>query len=364
MKLNTFLLTRLTNQKLTASGFKHPHDLVSWMGAIQAQDFQLSQWAVGLRTKAATESDIKKAIDDGSVLRTHVLRPTWHLVSSADIHWMLELTAPRIKKSLISRHRELELTEPLLRKSCRILERILSENEFVSREDIASEFRKNKIKTDENRLSHILFSAELDALICSGKIKNNRHTYSLLQKRIQKKQSISREEALYRLAERYFQSHSPASIEDFSWWSGLSVTDAKSAVGSISSQLSSEIINNKQYYFISGSSLADKLPKAILLPAYDEFIISYKNRSHIFNSGKHKNVISSNGLFRPVLLINGIISGIWKRKIHKDKVRIEIDMFNKSDGMIKKHINDAAETYGEYLNKEVSLNINSAVYPV
>ncbi len=200
------------------------------MGALQAQDFPMARWAVGLRLPGSDESKIIKALDDGKIIRTHVLRPTWHLVSSEDIYWMLQLTAPNIFRSMKSRHQTLGISNNILKKSNQLIEKLLETDEFVTREEIIQQWRSNKIPTDENRAAHLLFSAELEGLICSGKIKNNRQTYSLLERRVKRKKTISREEALIKLAEKYFQSHSPASISDFIWWSGLTAKDARTAV--------------------------------------------------------------------------------------------------------------------------------------
>jgi hypothetical protein len=345
---------RLRNQKLEATTFTKAIDVVSWMGAMQAQDYAMSKWAIGQRMTGATDEIIETALNDGLIIRTHLLRPTWHLVSAEDIYWMLELTAPRIRSAMKSRDKELGLTPEVLNKSFGLLEKEISNNINLSREQIAGILNLADIKTDENRLSHILMNAELEGLICSGRRTGNKNTFSLLSERVPKRKVFSKDESLAELAQRYFTSHGPATLKDFTWWSGLSVADATKALNLVASDFVSKTVDSEKYWMKEDfSSFSGSRNTIHLLPAFDEFLISYRDRSASLELVHNRKAISNNGIFYPVIVINGQVTGTWKRTIQKDKVKIEtqffIDIKKKHMELIDKEI----EAYSSFLNRKL-----------
>lgn len=322
----------------------------------KAQDFPMSKWAMGVRLPGSTEQTIENAIDNTEIIRTHLLRPTWHMVSADDIYWMLELTAPQIKAQLKSRHKELELTDAIFSKSSKVIEKTLLQGINVTRKVIVAQLEKAGIKNDNNRASHLLLCAELDGLICSGKTKNHEYAFALLNERIPKVKKIDREEALAKLAYRYFSSHCPATLDDFVWWSGLPIKDAKLAIESVKSNFISEKINYNLYWLTNSFSLPRKEKDSLhLLPAYDEFIISYKDRSTVLTTENLKRAISSNGIFYPTLIADGQVIGLWKRTIKKDRIIVEVESFQLKNKISKNRIDKAAERLGLFLNKKVEL---------
>lgn len=355
MTLNDISHIRLANQQIIGGKTNTAKGIVSWMGAMQAQDYNMAKWAIGLRLHEATDKIVKAAIDKGEVLRTHVLRPTWHFVSADDIYWMLELTAPRIKASLKSRHRELELTAPVYRKSRLLIERVLSGNIHLTREELITALRKANINVDDNRSSHLLLWAELEGVICSGAIKNKKQTYALLEERVTKKHLLTREEALATLALRYFSSHGPATVQDFAWWSGLSLTEARSALEMTKKNFTAVSIDSQTYWSSNSGTVSPVDKESVyLLPAFDEFIISYKNRSAALSLAHHNKAVSSNGIFRPTLVVNGIVTGTWKRTIKNKKIIIETSFFEHHTIAMKTLIEEAGVSFGNFLGKEVA----------
>ncbi len=331
MTLNEISTLRLVNQQIVNSIFTSPKDLLSWMGAMQAQDFFMSEMALGLRLVNGTRETVEIAFNKGEILRTHVMRPTWHFVPGEDIYWMLNLTAGRIKSGIESRHRQLEITQPLLHKVIGIFEKMLSDNMFLTREELAVELHKEKINTSENRLSHLLFSAELESLICSGPLSGKKLTYSLLQNRIPKKKLLTKEESLAELAHRYFSSHGPATVKDFVWWSGLLQKEANEGLQAVKANFVSEVVNSEEYWFSPNLSNHISSPDELyLLPAYDEFLISYKNRSASILQMDFKKAISENGIFRSILVIDGHVCGLWKFLLKNDTVYITLEPFDNS----------------------------------
>lgn len=320
------------------------------MGAMQAQDFSMSKLAIGLRLKDATEKDIEDAFNRGEIFRTHLMRPTWHFVTAEDIYWMLELTAPQIKSSLKTRHTSLELTAFEINKSFRLIETTLFNKNSITREELTKKFTGMNIRTDDNRLSHILLLAELEGLICNGMVKGNKTTYSLLPERVPVRKRLSREESLAELAKRYFVSHGPATIRDFAWWSGLSLKDSHKAFEAIRKDFLEETIDSDKYWMKNKRPGLKNNSPVFLLPAYDEFLISYQNRSAALKGGMDKtSIISQNGIFRPIIVINGKVCGLWRKLSEKNRILIEVNLpihfYENRESLFEEKTNQLSQFY-------------------
>jgi hypothetical protein len=214
MTLNIARL-RLHNQLLSRTEFTEPEQVVAWLGAVQAQDYAGAKWALGLRLANATDAAIEEAIDRGRILRTHVMRPTWHFVTPADIRWMLELTAPRVRALLAYNDRQLGLDQVTFKKSSAVLEKALQNNQQLTRGELTPILEKAGIAVEGLHLGQLLTHAELDGLVCSGPRKGKQFTYALLEERAPEARLLEREAALAELSRRYFHSHGPATLQDF-----------------------------------------------------------------------------------------------------------------------------------------------------
>jgi hypothetical protein len=358
MTLRDIVNIRLTTQQIAATEFKTTNDIVSWMGVMQAQDYAMAKWAIGTRLPKSTEQSIETALDKGEIIRTHLLRPTWHFVSSADIYWMLELTAARIKILMRSNNNQLELTDIVFKKTNKLLEKALTGGKHLTRAELIPNFQKNKIATNENRLSHILLWAESDGIICSGARKDNKQTYVLLTDRVPEKITLPKEESLAKLAKKYFSSHCPATLQDFVWWSGLSISDAKDAIEMIKSDLIAEKVGAETYWLTDSLSTFKKVnPSVYLLPAYDEFLISYKDRTAAaIAQEKQMKIFTNNGIFRPIIVTNGLVTGSWKRIFQKDKIIIETEFFKPPAESTKRFIKKHAEKFGRFSGKKIEIS--------
>jgi hypothetical protein len=359
MTLQDISSLRLINQQIAGSKFRTAKEVVGWMGAMQAQDYAMAIWAVGLRVPGSTEKTIDQAINKGEIIRTHVLRPTWHFVSPDDIYWMLSLTAPRIRSAMRSRDKQLELDRVVYSKSNNILEKALAGDNHLTREEIAGLLNAAGINTSENRLSHILMQAELEEIICSGKSKNNKLTYALLAERVPQKNILSRDESLAKLANTYFSSHGPATLKDFAWWSGLSASDSRQALEMVKLNFVSEAIGGEIYWFTNSFSVPEIDSNSIyMLPAFDEFIISYRDRTAALIIENHSAAVSNNGIFRPVIVMNGMVTGIWKRTSIKKRIILETDFFQPPEILSREMIADAFIPYIRFIGKEVEKRLN------
>jgi hypothetical protein len=340
---------RLYSHLLAAHELKKPKDVVSWMGAMQAQAYPMAKWAIGLRLPGSTDSMIEQAVNEGEIIRTHILRPTWHFVSSNDIHWMLELTAPRIKPVLLGYCKSSGDDEALLNKMLPLIEKILTKEPHLTRQEIGERLKAEGADTDNRRLNHIMVWAELEGVVCNGKVKGSKQTYCLLQEKAPKTFSLTKDEALERLARNYFSSHGPATLKDFVWWSGLLTSDARKGIESIKHDFTGEMIGTETYWFRNDipSLPEDTAPSALLLPAFDEYLVGYRERSTILKAEHTRTVITKTGIFSPILTLNGEIIGTWKNRkktetehffFQNEKKEIQ-SLFKRHTGMYKAYRN-------------------------
>jgi hypothetical protein len=347
-----FARRRLISQHIGGTELKTPAAVVSHMGAMQAQDFKMVKWAIGARLPGVSEKQIEKSFNSGELIRTHLMRPTWHLVVPDDISWLLELSGPRIRSASRSRHKMLEIDDKLVAKSNRLIEKALEGNKHMTRDKLMDMLENAGIKARNQRSSHLMFCAELDGIVCSGEIRNKEQTYALLRERVPDLKKIDRDEALARLAHKYFTSHCPASVHDFEWWSGLSLGDSRKAIELIKSDFISEKKGEIIYWFPNSAASVSQYAETVhLLPAFDEYIIAYRDRSASLVDEHHKKAVSSNGVFRPVIVINGLVRGVWKRTMKKDTFAIELSLFHPVNRKEMQGIEKAAERYGEFLGK-------------
>jgi len=349
---------RLHNQKLSKTAFKQPDQVVGWLGVVQAQDYAGAKWAVAQRTKGLIDAAMDQALANGAILRTHVLRPTWHFVTPTDIRWMLALTAPRINALSATYYRQLELDNALFKRSSALLIKALQGGKQLTRAELTSVLKKNGIASDSLlRFTYLIIHAELDEVICSGGRRGKQFTYALLDERVPPVKTLQRDEALAELAKRYFRSHGPATLKDYTWWSGLSPQDARDGLEMIKSQLDYEVINDHTYWFIeSRPVIKEKDPTAYLLPNYDEYTVAYTDRSAIYDT-QHNSKLDSRGnfLFNHVIVINGQVAGTWKRTINKSSVVVELNPFRSLTKAEKQAVDSATDQYGAFLNLPIKL---------
>jgi hypothetical protein len=348
---------RLHNQLISQSPLEKPGDVVKWLGPIQAQDYAGAKWALGMRLQSATDDAIEQAFSDGAILRTHLMRPTWHFVSPADIRWILALTAPRVNAISAYYYRRLELDDAVFSRSNAALEKALQGGKQLTRAEILSVFEQAGIATDDLRFTHIMMRAELDMVVCSGARRGKQFTYALLDERAPEAKMLERNDALAELARRYFTSRGPATLEDYVWWSGLTTTDARAGLEMVRSEFSHEIIDNKTYWFSASMPVAtNAAPTTHLLPPYDEYTIAYKDRSAVLDPAF--TVQTRNGIFSPIIIIDGCIVGTWKRTFKKNTVLIEKSLFASPNESETCAISTAVNRYGTFLDMPVEASFS------
>ncbi len=346
---------RLHNQHITRREIETPQALVEWLGAVQAQDLAGAKWALGLRLHGVTDNDIEQACSDGTILRTHVMRPTWHFVSAADIRWLLDLTAPRVRQAMAYYNRALELDEALFARTNALLAEALQGGKQLTRDELATALQQAGIATESGqRVGNIVMRAELDGVICSGARRGKQFTYALLAERAPQARVLAREEALAELTVRYFSSHGPATAQDFAWWSGLTPADAKAGLALAASRLAQEAIDDQAYWFSASTPTGSQFtPTAHLLPDYDEYTVGYTDRSAIFDASHTSKLDPREGLLANTMALDGQIVGHWKRTFKKNSVVIAANPFVALSSDATRLFADSASRYARFLQMPV-----------
>lgn len=346
---------RLDNQHITQRTLETPQALVEWLGAVQAQDFTAAKWALGLRLPGVKDDDIEQAFTDGAILRTHVMRPTWHFVSPVDVRWLFALTAPRVYQALAYYNRKLELDDAMFRRTNAVLANALQGGKQLTRDELVFALQQAGIVTEGvQRVTHIMMRAELDGVICSGARRGKQFTYALLAERAPQARMLARDEALAELTRRYFTSHGPATVQDFVWWSGLTVADARAGLAMVASSLLHEMIGGQTYWFSPSATAAQDLSQvAHLLPNYDEYTVGYTERSAIFDTLHANKLDPRGGLLTNTMVLDGQVIGTWKRTFKKNTVVIEANPFVLLSDTETCAFAASANRYGEFLQVPV-----------
>jgi hypothetical protein len=279
------------------------------------------------------------------------LRPTWHLVAPENIRWMLSLSADKIKMSARSRDRDLEITEKLYSQVNRIIQQSLEGNHHLTREAVGQAIKKAGIAVDTSRMIHFMMRAEVEGIVCSGALQGKSHTYALLDERVPPAKPLHKEESLAKLAQLYFTSHCPATLQDFVWWSGLSQTEAKKGLEAVKSGFVAEEMNGRTYRIADSFKSVPRVDTSVyLLPAFDEYIISYRDRKAVLSLENQSKAISSNGIFRPIIVANGRVIGLWKKSNTKNE-SVLLTFFEPANVLANDEINQAIHTFSAFLER-------------
>jgi winged helix DNA-binding protein len=340
------LKTRIRNQRLTGTAFTSSEEVVGWLGAVQAQEYMAAKWGVSLRARGLTAASIDAAFDQGEILRTHVMRPTWHFVRPADIRWLLTLTAPRVHAMATYRRRQLGLDADTFRRTRRVLQRVLRHRTYLTRAEIGAAFARSGLPGAAEPLGHIMLHHELDALVCSGPRRGARFTYALLEDRVPRGRMLTRDESLAELTRRYFQSHGPATPRDFAWWSGLSMTDVRAGVAMVKPSLEDLVVEDQRYLRLepdgarSGRVRTRADSGALLLPIYDEYLVAYRDRTAIADPG-----VDTLGYS---LVVDGRIRGTWRKTLTPGSIVLEVSPDGRIDGSTRTAVQREIRRYARF----------------
>lgn len=348
---------RLRNHRLEGDSLDGAANVARWLGALQAQEYAVARWSIGQRAAGLDEAAVDRALDMGSILRTHVLRDTWHIVAAEDIRWLLELTGPRILARNQTMHRREGLDERLLDQTDTILVETLVGGRQLTRSDVAQALARHGIEAERFRLAYILMHAELTGLICSGAMAGKQHTYALLKERAPQARSLDREAALAELARRYFTSRGPAMVEDLGRWASLTLGDARHAVALAGSALEARDLDGRTYYWSAQRHPAvSKAPRTHLIQGYDEYVMGYSaSRDVIDLEGLASSLpIGARSMFTHAILVNGQVLGHWRRTLTAKSMTIEVQLARRFSDAETAALQDAVERYAAFVGLPAS----------
>jgi Winged helix DNA-binding domain len=340
---------RLHNLRLEGDPLPAPEDVVGWLCAAQSQDFAPAKWSLAQRTGGLGDAAVDRAFADGAILRTHVLRPTWHFVLPADIRWLLELTAPRVHALSAYQYRQLGLDEDTFRRSGALLAGALQGGAHRTRKQLAATLERGGVALGGFRLGYLLMHAELSGLVCSGAPQGRQQTYALLEERAPPAQPRTREQALAELTVRYFTSHGPATVKDLGWWSSLTAADIRTGLALAGPRLQHEVVDGLTYWF-AGSPPTTRAasPTVHLLQGYDEYVVGYSQSKPLLNLAGRA-LVQDRPVFNGVAILDGQVAGHWKRTIGRGAVAFEVALYEPFDDAQTKALQAAADRQGEFL---------------
>ncbi|MFZ1395508.1 MAG: winged helix DNA-binding domain-containing protein [Candidatus Promineifilaceae bacterium] len=351
MNLSAIPQLRLRCQHLSSAPFQEPIEVVRWLTAVQSQDYYGAKWALALRLKNAVDAELDALFNSGAILRTHVLRPTWHFVAPEDIRWLLQLTGPRVLAINASMHRQLELDAATLQRSLDVVAQALQGGQHLTRAELGEALQEANIAgTSGQRLTYVVMHAEQHGVICSGPRRGKQFTYALLDEWVPPAPERSREEALAELARRYFLSHGPATVYDLANWSGLTVTDGRTGLSLVKHELDQAEIDGQTYWFAPDPPPEiDQPPRAYILSVFDEYTIGYKDRRAVTTAAASARLGNLGNALTYLLVLDGQVVGSSRRTLQKERVTIEVTNFQPLSPDEQQAVVEAVQRFGAFL---------------
>jgi hypothetical protein len=359
MQTDDIIVRRMRNQRLWESPTESPEGVLRSLGAMQAQEFVPAKWAVGQRSRGATNADLDRAYAEGAILRTHILRPTWHFVAAADLRWLMALSGPRVHALNAYVYRQTDLDENLIARTNALLAGAVRGGRHLTRAEIADRLDDAGIPASGLRLAYIVMRAELDAVICSGAPRGKQHTYALFDERVSPGPVFEHDQALAELIRRYFTSRGPATLKDFLRWSSLTVADGRRGLQIVADELEQETVDGRTYWFAPsspGRASRGNSPTVDLIQTYDEYVMGYsESRDLIQHSSTTAALPRGWPTFPHAILLNGRLIGRWRPVVGARSVAIETQLAQPLSAAESQALAEAVERYGAFVETPVSL---------
>jgi hypothetical protein len=345
---------RLQTLRLAGSTYPSPEAVVGGLLAVQAENYGQASWAVAARTTGVTETAFGRLFDRGAILRTHVLRPTWHFVRPEDIRWLVELTAPRCRRTMAGLQRELDVSDRTLEASAEVIAEALAGGAHRTREALGERLRAAGLPADGPGLGMVLFHAELCALICSGAREGGAHTYALLDERAPGVRRLERDEALAEVVLRYFTGHGPATERDLAYWATLTLTDVRAGLAGVAGRLDRLEHDGRTYWFGEPPPPDGPVePRGHLLQVLDEYHNGYQDSRSILDAAG----IAPRGRMAAMgmALVDGQMVGDMRRTLRTGEVRFDVGLFRHLTDVETAALRAAADRYGTFLGRKARL---------
>jgi hypothetical protein len=359
---------RLRSQRLAGPPAAGPGEVLRTLGAVQSQDYGPAKWSLAQRTTGCTDAALEQAFVSGRILRTHVLRPTWHFVAPADIRWLLAATASRVQLRCAHRYRQLGLDAATRKTTEKLLAGALEGGNHLTRREVGALLERAGIAVVGQRLPYILMNAELQGLLCSGPPKGKQHTFALLEERAPQATRLTGDEALAELARRYFSGHGPATAKDLAAWASLTGAEVKRSIAMVAGQLEHEVVDGLTFWFAPPPTplpapppAASPSPVVHLLQTFDEYVMGYGESRYVLDlAGRVRPLPPMPGVFAPVVVLDGQVAGRWRRTLTNGAVVVEVALDLPFGDAQARALALAADEFGAFLGLPASLVVRGA----
>lgn len=332
-------------------------ETVTWLGALQAQDYESGLWAIGARMTNTTRGDIEQSLARREIVRTWPMRGTWHFIPAADVRWMQDLLATRLLPAIRKRSADFGFDEATISRCRNHVVKALEGGRSLPREQLVQRLAQAGSAAGSQAGNHLLRRFGNEGLLCNGVAAGKEPTFTLRDEWVSKPAKLDRDAALAELALRYFRSHGPATLHDFVWWTGLSVGDARTAIAAAGPMLTRRVIGEREHWS-TGDADAPAVSEVELLPAFDEHLLGYQDRSAVLDDDRADSVCpGGNGVFRPTLAVKGRVAGLWKKKETAKKVTIEVMPYAELSKATQSETEKAARRFGEFYGKPATVAI-------
>lgn len=351
---------RMRNSRLSGPRFRDPSDVVRWHLAMQAQDYGPAKWSIGQRSTGLADPDIDRALASGSIVRTHVLRPTWHFVAPEDARWLLALTGPRVQRQNARRYEELGLDGRTLNRAEDVILSALGERDRLTRKAVGEVLERGGVDPRGQRLHHILLHCELEARICSGGLEGRQHAYALFDERVPSGRTFEGEEAIVELVRRYLVSHGPATVNDLRWWSSLTVAEIRKAIAALGSRMRAREVDGLTLWSVSsGGNRAPDARGAHLLQAYDEVIVGYTESRYLGdpNAAAARAAWTDRSVPSGIVLLRDRVAGHWRRTATPKSLTAELVLFDPPTAEETAALESAAQRLARFTQRAVSVEL-------
>ena len=346
---------RLRSQHLVPPFAASAREAVGSLVAVQAENPGPAAWAVASRTPNPEKADVATLLNDGAVLRTHVLRPTWHFVLAEDIGWLLDLTGPRVRRVTDQQLRTTHgLDQRCIDLAVEVVTQALASRGHLTRAQLAEELRERGIAISGQALMILLADIELDGLICSGATVNGEHTYALMSERAPTRRRLERAEALAELALRYFTGHGPATERDLAYWATLTLTDVRAGVQQVRDRLESFHHDGRTFWHAPGDApRGAQQPAGHLLQILDETYRGYQHSRWVLDAAGVVPRTRENAT--GMALVDAQLIAAMRRTIARDRIQFDLRPYQALTASQVDALDQAAQRYGGYLGLSARL---------
>ncbi|GIG19355.1 hypothetical protein Cch01nite_00790 [Cellulomonas chitinilytica] len=314
---------RLANQRLSGPPLPDPVAVVRHLGAVQAQEYAMAKWSLAQRS-AGDDAALQRVVDDGAVIRTHALRPTWHFVVPEDLRWVQALTAPRVRAFNRYYERQTGIDDDEATRATAAMAHALRGGNHLTRAEVAAALATAGIEASGVRLAYLTMRAELDVVVVNGVRRGKQHTYALADERVPDGLGLVGDDALVELVRRFVASHGPVTVKDAAWWSSLTLTQVRHALRLLGTEVASEVVGGLEYWFVPAPApVPEPSPTVHVLQGYDEYTVAYTEGRVVTNiAGRVIVPENTNQVIQPLVLDSQVI-GWWRRVAERDRIVAE-----------------------------------------